>query len=68
MLIDDKAFVVVNASQIKTTLSAFGHEEEMAKKILIIGGGNIGFNLAKELELDSDGVRVKIIEKKQGEG
>tara|TARA_B100001123_G_C15334790_1_gene1032451 strand:- start:2081 stop:3457 length:1377 start_codon:yes stop_codon:yes gene_type:complete len=63
VLIDDKAFVVVNASQIKTTLSAFGHDEKMAKKILIVGGGNIGFNLAKILESDSEGVRVKIIEK-----
>ena len=62
-LIDDKAFVVVNAAQINKTLSAFGHEEKMAKKILIVGGGNIGFNLAKILESDSEGVRVKIIEK-----
>jgi trk system potassium uptake protein TrkA len=63
MLINDKAFVVINATQINTTLSAFGHEEKMAKKILIVGGGNIGFNLAKNLEIDSEGVRVKIIEK-----
>jgi trk system potassium uptake protein TrkA len=63
MLINDKAFVVINASQINATLSAFGHEEKMAKKILIVGGGNIGFNLAKNLERDSEGVRVKIIEK-----
>tara|TARA_B100000686_G_C16781376_1_gene972135 strand:+ start:781 stop:2157 length:1377 start_codon:yes stop_codon:yes gene_type:complete len=63
MLVDDKAFVVVNATQINTTLSAFGHNEKMAKKILIIGGGNIGFNLAKNIETDSEGVRVKIIEK-----
>jgi len=63
MTISDKAFVVVNASQIDKTLLAFGHEEKMANKILIVGGGNIGFNLAKNLETDSDGVRVKIIEK-----
>jgi len=63
ILTEDKAFVVVNASQVNKTLSAFGHEEKMAKKILIVGGGNIGFNLAKNLELDSEGVRVKIIEK-----
>ena len=63
LLINDKAFVVINASQINTTLSAFGHEEKMAKKILIIGGGNIGYNLAKNLENDTEGVRVKIIEK-----
>jgi len=63
MIVNDKAFVVVNATQVNTTLSAFGHEEKMAKKILIVGGGNIGFNLAKNLETDSEGVRVKIIEK-----
>ena len=63
MLVGDKAFVVLNASQMNTTLSAFGHEEKMAKKILIVGGGNIGFNLAKNLENDAEGVRVKIIEK-----
>ena len=32
------------------TLKAFGHEEKISKKILIIGGGNIGFNLAKNIE------------------
>jgi trk system potassium uptake protein len=63
LLVNDKAFVVINASQVNKTLSAFGHDEKMAKKILIVGGGNIGFNLAKNLETDSDGVRVKIIEK-----
>ncbi len=63
ILINDKAFVVINALQVNKTLSAFGHDEKMAKKILIVGGGNIGFNLAKNLETDSDGVRVKIIEK-----
>lgn len=63
MLVNDKAFVVVSASQINVTLSAFGHDEKMAKKILIVGGGNIGYNLAKNLETDSEGIRVKIIEK-----
>ena len=63
MLINDKAFVVVSASQIDSTLSAFGHEEKIAKKILIIGGGNIGFNLAKNLEKYLEDVRIKIIEK-----
>ena len=63
MLINDKAFVVVSASQIDRTLSAFGHEEKIAKKILIIGGGNIGFNLAKNLEKSLEDARIKIVEK-----
>jgi len=63
MLMDDKAYVVINASQMKETLNAFGHNEKISNKILIIGGGNIGFNLAKNLEASFDSARVKIIEK-----
>ena len=43
------------------TLEAFGHNEKISKKILIVGGGNIGFNLAKNLEETLDTVRVKIV-------
>ena len=47
----------------KETLKAFGHEEKISKKLLIIGGGNIGFNLAKNIEETLETVRVKIVEK-----
>jgi trk system potassium uptake protein TrkA len=63
MIKDDKAYVMINASQMKDTLTAFGHNEKISNKILIIGGGNIGFNLAKNLEESFDSIRVKIIEK-----
>jgi trk system potassium uptake protein TrkA len=63
MLKNDKAYVVINASQMNETLVAFGHTEKISNKILIIGGGNIGFNLAKNLEESFDSARVKIIEK-----
>ena len=45
------------------TLDAFGHNEKISNKFLIIGGGNIGFNLAKNIEETLDAARVKIIEK-----
>ena len=63
MIENDKAYVMINASQMKDTLTAFGHNEKVSNKILIIGGGNIGFNLAKNLEKSFDSMRVKIIEK-----
>ena len=63
MIKEDKAYVIINASQMKDTLNAFGHNEKISNKILIIGGGNIGFNLAKNLEESFDSTRVKIIEK-----
>ena len=59
----DKAYVVVNSSQMQETLTVFGHNEKISNKMLIIGGGNIGFNLAKNIEQSFDSARVKIIEK-----
>ena len=60
---NDKIYVIINSSQMAETLEAFGHNEKISKKILIVGGGNIGFNLAKNLEETLDSARVKIVEK-----
>ena len=60
---NDKAYVSINASQIKETLEAFGHNDPISKKILLIGGGNIGYNLAKYIESSPSDTRLKIIEK-----
>ena len=60
---NDKIYVIINSSQMSQTLEAFGHTEKVSKKILIVGGGNIGFNLAKNLEESLDAARVKIVEK-----
>ena len=60
---NDKIYTIINSSQMSETLEAFGHDEKVSKKILIVGGGNIGFNLAKNLEENLESVRVKIIEK-----
>ena len=59
----DKIYVIINSLQMAVTLEAFGHKEKISKKILIIGGGNIGYNLAKNIEETLETVRVKIVEK-----
>ena len=61
--LNDKAYVIINSSQMQLTLDAFGHNEKISNKFLIIGGGNIGFNLAKNLESTHETARIKIIEK-----
>ena len=60
---NDKAYVIINSAQMQLTLSAFGHNERISNKILIIGGGNIGLNLAKNIEQSFESARIKIIEK-----
>ncbi len=63
MLEGDNVYLVVSADQLNAILKAFGHEEKVSQNILIIGGGNIGLNLAKMLEEDFEDLRIKIIEK-----
>ena len=63
MKVNDKAYVTINSIQMKETLNAFGHDEKISNNILIIGGGNVGFNLAKNIEQSFEDARLKIIEK-----
>ena len=44
-------------------MTAFGHEETEARRLLIFGGGNIGMFLAEEIEREHPWVNAKIIEK-----
>ena len=63
MKVNDKVYVTIDSIQMKETLSAFGHDEKISNNILIIGGGNVGFNLAKNIEESFEDARLKIIEK-----
>ena len=47
MLEDDNVYVVISSEQLNPILKAFGHEEKIAKNVLIIGGGNIGLTTCK---------------------
>jgi trk system potassium uptake protein TrkA len=59
----DNVYLIISSVQLNAILKAFGHDEKIAKNVLIIGGGNIGLNLAKMLETHVDDIRIKIIEK-----
>ena len=59
----DLIYILADKNHVKRTMNAFGFDEKPIKKIIIIGGGNIGFNLAKDLELSGSDISVCIIEK-----
>lgn len=61
---EDDVFVVAPSDQTERVLHVFGHEETQARRMVIAGGGNIGFYLAKQLEKLDPNLRVKIIEMK----
>ena len=60
--VDDHIFILVDKRHVKRTMNAFGLNEKPIKKIIIVGGGNIGFNLAKDLEKFHSEISVCIIE------
>jgi trk system potassium uptake protein TrkA len=62
MLAGDLVYVVANAEHVRRTLSVFGHEEQEATRVVIAGGGNIGFYVASALEKRKARTRVKVIE------
>ncbi|WP_377289071.1 Trk system potassium transporter TrkA [Rhizobium sp. SG2393] len=62
LLNGDLAYVVCQRDHIRRTLSLFGHEEQEAGSIIILGGGNIGFYVAQMIEKHQPKTRLKIVE------
>ena len=62
MLPGDEVYFVVDSTQLDRAMSAFGHEETEARRLLIFGGGHIGLFLAEEIEEKHARVRAKLIE------
>ena len=56
---DDEVFFVAAKHHIKKVMSELRRAEDSYKRIIIAGGGNIGYRLAKQLEKD---YQVKLIE------
>lgn len=59
---NDVVHFLVNKHQLHDALSLFGHEHTELSRLLIIGGGAVGFSLAKYLEQESPDLIVKILE------
>ena len=60
--IDDEVYFVTATEHTRRSLTAFGHEELEARRMIIVGGGNIGLSVARELEAKHPEVRCHIIE------
>lgn len=63
MLAGDEVYFVCDTAHLTRAMSIFGHEEMEARRIVILGGGNIGECLANELEAKHAHVTARIIER-----
>ncbi len=62
LLTGDLAYVVCQREHVRRTLALFGHEEQEAGSIVIVGGGNIGLYVARTIEQHQPKTRLKIVE------
>jgi trk system potassium uptake protein TrkA len=59
---DDEVYMVVETAHLERALPAFGYDERMSDRIIIVGGGNIGLFLTRELEVRYPHLSIKVIE------
>ena len=62
MLVGDEVYFAVDSEHVARGMAAFGHEEPEARRVVIIGGGNIGYFLTRELEDGHPGLDLKVVE------
>jgi trk system potassium uptake protein TrkA len=63
----DQVYVFCHTDDMDRTLEIFGRTRTRQKRVVIVGGGNVGLAVARALESRvEDRVRVKVIEKSRG--
>ena len=59
---NDIVYFVVDNLHFNESMKAFGHEETESQRVVIVGGGNIGYALSKRIEEEDKDVSTKLIE------
>ena len=59
---NDIVYFVVDNDNFLDAMKSFGHDETESQKIVIIGGGNIGYSLAKKIEEEDKNISTNLIE------
>ena len=62
MLVGDRVYIAVVADQVSRAFKLFGHEEKRATRVAVLGGGNIGLYVAKQLEERQKRAKIKVVE------
>jgi len=58
----DDVYVITETAHVDRVMTFLGHEEQVARRIVIVGGGNVGLNLASRIARNAPHVSIKIIE------
>ena len=65
ILPEDEVYFLIDYKQQRNVLELFGHEKDKAQKIVILGGGRVGYTLASMLEDNSLSKNIVLLEKNE---
>jgi trk system potassium uptake protein len=65
MLPGDEVYFIVSQGQTAEAMSAFGFTDATKRRVIVMGGGNIGMTLVADLEENQPDVITRIVEKNQ---
>ena len=63
LFVGDECYVFAHVEDVPRTMEVFGKRMAKQERVVMVGGGNVGLAVATELEIRTDRVRAKIIEK-----
>lgn len=63
VMLGDDVYVLTDSRDIGAVMAAFSHDETEARRIVIVGGGNVGLHLARKLQASSGRLNLKVIER-----
>jgi trk system potassium uptake protein len=58
----DDLYVITDAVEVERVTAFLGHQEQIARRVVIVGGGNVGLSLAKQLARSEPSLSIKLIE------
>ena len=61
----DDCYLFTHVDDVPRTMEIFGKTQKKRERVVVVGGGNVGLTVAKELEENADRIRVKVIERER---
>lgn len=58
----DDLYVLIDPRHARELIALLGHDDKFARRVLIVGAGNVGLNLARHLALTSPSLSMRIVE------